>query len=40
MTEDWRAPITLFLQGYYHSSDVNEAKRLKYRSRDIVLVRD
>jgi ribonuclease HI len=32
MTEDWRAPITLFLQGYYHPSDVNEAKRLKHRS--------
>jgi ribonuclease HI len=30
MTEDWRAPITLFLQGYYHPSDVNEAKRLKH----------
>jgi hypothetical protein len=40
MTEDWRAPITLFLQGYYHPSDVNEAKRLKHRSRDFVLVRD
>jgi hypothetical protein len=30
MTEDWRAPITLFLQGYYHPSDINEAKRLKH----------
>jgi ribonuclease HI len=38
MTEDWRAPITLFLQGYYHPSDVNEAKRLKHRRRDIVLI--
>jgi hypothetical protein len=38
MTEDWRALITLFLQGYYHPSDVNEAKRLKHRSRDFVLV--
>jgi hypothetical protein len=38
MTKDWRAPITLFLQGYYHPSDVNEAKRLKHRSRDFVLV--
>jgi ribonuclease HI len=38
MTEDWRAPITLFLQGYYHPSDINEAKRLKHRSRDFVLV--
>jgi ribonuclease HI len=40
MTEDWRAPITLFLQGYYHPSDVNEAKRLKHRRRDFVLVGD
>jgi ribonuclease HI len=40
MTEDWRAPITLFLQGYYHPSDVTEAKRLKHRSRDFVLVGD
>jgi ribonuclease HI len=38
MTEDWRAPITLFLQGYYHLSDDNEAKRLKHQSRDFVLV--
>jgi hypothetical protein len=30
MTEDWRAPITLFLQGYYLPGDVNEAKRLKH----------
>ena len=28
MTEDWRAPITLFLQGFYHPTDINEAKRL------------
>ena len=34
MTEDWRAPITLFLQGYYHPADVSEAKRLRHRSRD------
>jgi ribonuclease HI len=40
MTEDWWAPITLFLQGYYHPSDVNEAKRLKHRSWDFVLVGD
>jgi ribonuclease HI len=40
MTEDWRAPITLFLKGYYHLSDVNEAKRLKHQSRDFVLVED
>jgi ribonuclease HI len=38
MIEDWRAPITLFLQGYYHPSDVNEAKRLKHRSRDFALI--
>jgi ribonuclease HI len=30
MNEDWRAPITLYLQGHYHPSDVNEAKRLKH----------
>jgi hypothetical protein len=38
MTEDWWAPITLFLQGYYHPSDINEAKRLKHRSRDFALI--
>jgi hypothetical protein len=38
MTEDWRAPITLFLQGYYHPSVINEAKLLKHRSRDFVLI--
>jgi ribonuclease HI len=38
MTEDWRAPITLCLQGYYHPSDVNEAKRLKHRSRDFAII--
>jgi hypothetical protein len=32
MTGDWRAPITLFLQGYYHPTDISEAKRLKHRS--------
>jgi ribonuclease HI len=37
-TEDWWAPMTLFLQGYYHPSDVNEAKRLKHRSRDFILI--
>jgi ribonuclease HI len=40
MTQDWRAPITLFLQGYYHPSDVNEAMRLKHQSRDFILVGD
>jgi ribonuclease HI len=38
MIEDWRAPITLFLQGYYHPSDINEAKRLKHRSQDFALI--
>jgi ribonuclease HI len=38
MTEDWWAPITLFLQGYYHPTDINEAKRLKHRSRDFTLI--
>jgi ribonuclease HI len=38
ITEDWRAPITLFLQGYYHPNDVNEAKCLKHRSRDFILI--
>jgi ribonuclease HI len=38
MTENWRAPITLFLQGYYHPTDINEAKRLKHRSRDFALI--
>ena len=27
MAEDWRAPITLYLQGHYHPSDQSEAKR-------------
>jgi hypothetical protein len=38
MAEDWRAPIILYLQGQYHPSDSNEAKRLKHRSRDFALV--
>jgi hypothetical protein len=38
MTEDWRAPITLFLQGYYHPTDINEANHLKHRSRDFALI--
>jgi hypothetical protein len=38
MTEDWRAPITLFLQGYYHPTDINKAKRLEHRSRDFALI--
>jgi hypothetical protein len=39
MAEDWRAPITLFLQGYYHPSNVNEAKRLKHQSRDFTIIK-
>jgi ribonuclease HI len=38
MAEDWRALITLYLQGHYHPSDINEAKRLKHRSRDFTLL--
>jgi ribonuclease HI len=38
MAEDWRAPITMYLQGHYHPSDHNEAKRLKHRSRDFTIV--
>jgi hypothetical protein len=38
MAEDLRAPITLYMQGHYHPSDRNEAKRLKHRSRDFTLV--
>jgi hypothetical protein len=38
MTEDWRALITLYLQGHYHPSDINEAKHLKHQSRDFALV--
>jgi ribonuclease HI len=38
MAEDWRAPITLYLQGHYHPTDRNEAKRLKHRSRDFTIV--
>ena len=35
MVEDWRAPITLYLQGHYHPTDRNEAKQLKHRSRTL-----
>jgi hypothetical protein len=38
MVEDWRAPITLYVQVHYHPSDRNEAKRIKHRSRDFTLV--
>jgi hypothetical protein len=40
MVEDWRAPITLYLQGHYQPSDHSEAKRLKHRSRDFAIVND
>jgi hypothetical protein len=38
MAEDWREPITLYLQGHYDPSDQSEAKRLKHRSRDFGIV--
>jgi ribonuclease HI len=38
VAEDWQAPITLYLQGHYHPSDINEAKCLKHRSRDFALL--
>jgi hypothetical protein len=38
MTEDWRASITLYLQGHYHPTNRNEAKRLKHRSWDFIRV--
>jgi hypothetical protein len=38
MAEDWRAPITLYLQSHYHPSNRNEAKRLKHISRDFAIV--
>ena len=38
MAEDWRAPITLYMQGHYHPTDRNEAKRLKHSSRDFAIV--
>jgi hypothetical protein len=30
MTEYWRAPITLYLEGHYHPTNQAEAKRLKH----------
>jgi ribonuclease HI len=38
MAEGWRALITLYLQGHYHPSDRNKAKRLQHRSRDFAIV--
>lgn len=29
MTEDWRAPITLYLQGHYHPTDEPKSKKAK-----------
>jgi hypothetical protein len=40
MTKDWRAPITLYLQGHYHPSEQSEAKRLKHRSRDFAVINE
>jgi hypothetical protein len=39
MTKDWRAPITLYLQGHYHSTDLAEVKRLKYRSCGFTIIK-
>ena len=38
MTEAWRTPITLYLQGHYHPADQAEAKRLKHRSHDFTVI--
>jgi ribonuclease HI len=38
MTKEWRAPITLYLQGHYHPSNQSEAKRLKHISRDFTVI--
>jgi hypothetical protein len=37
MAQDWRAPITLYLQGHYHPSEQSKAKRLKHGSRDFAI---
>jgi hypothetical protein len=39
MTKDWRALITLYLQGHYHPTDQAEAKRLKYISRGFTIIK-
>jgi hypothetical protein len=39
MTKDWRAPITLYLQGYYHPIDLAKVKRLKYLNRGFTLIK-
>ena len=38
MTEDWRAPIILYLQGHYHPSDQSEAKMLKHGGRYFAVI--
>jgi ribonuclease HI len=38
MIEDWRASITLYLQGHYHPTNQAEAKRLKHRSCDFAVI--
>jgi hypothetical protein len=38
MTEDWRAPITSYLQGHYHPMHQAETKRLKYRSQGFTII--
>jgi hypothetical protein len=40
MTKDWWASITLFLQGYYHPSDINEVKPLNTEARTSHSLRD
>lgn len=38
MIKDWRALITLYLQGHYHPTDQAEAKRLKYWIRRFTII--
>jgi hypothetical protein len=38
MTEDWWAPITLYLQGHYHPSDQSKGKRLRHICRDFTVI--
>lgn len=38
MTEDWRAPITSYLQGHYHPMHQAETKRLKYQSQGFTII--
>jgi hypothetical protein len=38
MIEDWRAPITLYLQVHSHPIDQTEAERLKHRSHDFAVI--